>query len=149
MYEDEGADAEALRCFERAARGKSAVDLASSDPHPSAVAAANRGRLLMAMGQNDEACAAFALAVARDPGQKVAAAHYASLLRRHGDIDNALVYYCEGMYYQECRWSLPRAPRDAARADLRHLSTEALAELPARTAPASAFAPAPLTMERP
>jgi hypothetical protein len=103
----------------------------------------------MAMGRNDEACAAFALAVARDPGQKVAAAQYACLLRRRGHIDNALVYYSEGMYYQECRWSLPRAPRDAADADFRYLSAEALAEPWVRSAPASAFAPAPLTVERP
>jgi tetratricopeptide (TPR) repeat protein len=148
MYEDEGANADALRCFERAVRGKRAIDLAPSDPHPGAVAAANRGRLLMAMGRNDEACAAFALAVARDPGQKVGAAQYASLLRRRGDIDNALVYYSEGMYYQECRWSLPRAPRDAADVDFRYLTAETLAELPIRSEPASAFARAQLTAER-
>ena len=149
MYEDEGANAEALRCFERAMRGRRAADLAPSQPHPSAVAAANRGRLLMAMGRNDEARAAFALALRRDPGQKVAAAQYAGLLRRQGDIDTALVYYGEGMYYQECRWSLPPAPRDAADVDLRYLAAEALAELPVRPAPAFAFAPAQLTAERP
>ena len=149
MYEDEGANAEALRCFERAMRGRRAADLAPFQPHPSAVAAANRGRLLMAMGRNDEARAAFALAVRRDPGQKVAAAQYAGLLRRQGDIDTALIYYGEGMYYQECRWSLPPAPRDAADVDLRYLAAEALAELPVRPAPAFAFAPAQLTAERP
>ena len=149
MYEDEGADAEALRCFERAMRGRRAADFALSQPHPGAVAAANRGRLLMAMGRNEEARAALALAVGRDPGQKVAAAQYAGLLRRQGDIDTALVYYGEGMYYQECRWSLPPAPRDAADVDLRYLTAEALVDLPVCSAPAFTFAPARLTAERP
>ena len=148
MYEDEGASAEALRCFSRAMRGKRAADLAPSMPHPGAVAAANLGRLLMAMGRTDEARAAFALAIARDSGQKVAAAQYADLLRRQGDVDKALIYYGEGMYYQECRWSLPSAPRDAADLDFRYLTAEALVEPPVRSAPASAFAPAQLTAER-
>ena len=103
----------------------------------------------MGMGRNVEARAAFALAVRRDSGQKVAAVQYAGLLRCLGDIDTALVYYGEGMYYQECRWSLPPAPRDAADVDLRYLAAEALADLPARPAPAFAFAPAQLTSERP
>jgi tetratricopeptide (TPR) repeat protein len=148
MYEDEGANAEALHCFERAMRGRRAADLAPSEPHPGAVAAANRGRLLTAMGRSGEARTAFAFAVRRDAGQKVAAVHYADLLRRQGDIDNALVYYGEGMYYQECRWSLPPMPRDIAEVDLRYLMAEALAALPLRTAPAPAFAPAHLTAER-
>jgi tetratricopeptide (TPR) repeat protein len=149
MYEDDGADAEALRCFERAMRGRRAAGLASPDPHPSAVAAANRGRMLMAMGRQDEAFASFASAVRQDPGQKVAAAQYAGLLRRQGKIDSALVYYGEGMYYQECRWCLPRAPRDAAEVDLRYLSAEALAEVSPRPMPASTFAPAHLVARRP
>jgi hypothetical protein len=148
MYEDEGADAEALRCLECAMRGKRAADLAASEPHPAAIAAANRGRLLMAVGRTDEARAAFALAVARDSGQKVAAVHYAGLLRRQGNIGEALVHYGEGMYHQESRWSLPPAPRDAADVDLRYLTAEALAELPVRTEPALAFAPARLTVEQ-
>jgi len=148
MYEDEGAGAEALRCFERAMRGKRAADLAPGGPHPSAVAAANRGRLLAAMGRNDEARAAFAFALARDCGQKMAAAQYAELLRCRGDIDNALVYYGEGMYHQECRWVLPSAPRDAADVDLRALTAEVLADLPVRSVPACVFA-APMTAERP
>lgn len=149
MYEDEGDNAEALRCFEHAIRGKRPADFAPGDPPPSAVAAANRGRLLMAMGRNDEARAAFALAVRRDPGQKVAAAQYANLLRYQGEIDSALVYYGEGMYYQECRWSLPPTPRDATNLDFRYLTAEALAELPVRSAPASALALPQLVGERP
>ena len=129
-------------------RGKRAADLAASEPHPAAIAAANRGRLLMAVGRTDEARAAFALAVARDSGQKVAAVHYAGLLRRQGNIGEALVHYGEGMYHQESRWSLPPAPRDAADVDLRYLTAEALAELPVRTEPALAFAPARLTVEQ-
>jgi tetratricopeptide (TPR) repeat protein len=148
MHEDEGAHSEALRCFERAMRGRRAADLAPSDPHPGAVAAANRGRLLMAMGRNADAQAAFAHAVGLDPGQKVAAAQYAGLLRRQGNIDNALVYYGEGMYYQECRWCLPPAPRDAGEADFQCLADEAPAELPERSTPAPAFASAQLTAER-
>jgi tetratricopeptide (TPR) repeat protein len=149
LHEDEGASAEALRCFERAMRGKSAADPAPSRPHPGAVAAANRGRLLMAAGRNDQALAAFALAVGRDPAQKVPAAQYAGLLRHRGDIDTALVYYGEGMHYQECRWSLPPAPRNAADLDFRYLAAETLAALPARFAPAAVFAAAQLTSERP
>jgi tetratricopeptide (TPR) repeat protein len=148
MYEDEGADAEALRCFERAMRGKRAADRAMSDPHPSAVAAANRGRLLWAMGRQDEALAAFASALRQDPGQKVAAAQYAGLLRRQGKIERALVYYGEGMYYQECRWCLPRAPRDVAEVDFRYLSAEALAVARPHSMPAPTFAPGRLTAER-
>jgi tetratricopeptide (TPR) repeat protein len=145
-YEDEGANAEALRCFERAMRGKRPADLAPSDPHPSAVAAANRGRLLMAMGREDEALAAFALAVRRDPGQKVAAAQYANLLRRQGNVERALVYYGEGMYYQECRWRLPPAPRDAADADFRYLADVVPADPPVHSAPG--LATAQLTAEQ-
>jgi tetratricopeptide (TPR) repeat protein len=148
MYEDAGADAEALRCFERAMRGRRAADLAPSDPHPCAVAAASRGRLLMAMGRQDEALAAFARVTGQDPGQKVAAAQYAGLLRRLGNINGALVYYGEGMYYQECRWCLPPAPRDAADVDLRYLAAEAASELSAHPTPAPAFAPAQLIAER-
>jgi len=147
VYEDEGAYAEALRCFERAMRGKRAADFAPGEPHPSAVAAANRGRLLTAMGRNDDARAAFAFALARDCGQKMAAAQYAELLRCRGDIDNALVYYGEAMYHQECRWVLPSAPRDAADVNLRALTAEVLADLPVRSVPASVFA-APMTAER-
>jgi tetratricopeptide (TPR) repeat protein len=146
ICEDEGAYAEALRCFERAMHGKRAADLATSDPHPKAVAAANRGRLLMAMGRQDEALAALALAVRQDPGQKVAAAQYAGLLRGQGNIESALIYYGEGMYYQECRWCLPPAPRDAADADFQYLADEVPADPPARSAPA--FATAQLTGER-
>jgi hypothetical protein len=87
--------------------------------------------------------------VLRDPGQKVAAAQYAGLLRHWGDVDRALVYYGEGMYYQECRWSLPPAPRDAAEVDFRCLTAEELAEQSIRAAPAFAFAPAQLTAEWP
>ncbi|KAB2919042.1 MAG: hypothetical protein F9K29_07430 [Hyphomicrobiaceae bacterium] len=148
MYEDEGADAEALRCFEHAMRGKRAADLAPSDPHPGVVAAANRGRLLMAMGRQDEALAAFAHAIGQDPGQKVAAAQYACLLRQKGNIDNALVYYGEGMHHQECRWCLPPAPRDAGDMDFQYLAGEAPAELPERSASVPAFAHAQLTAER-
>jgi tetratricopeptide (TPR) repeat protein len=148
MYEDEGANAEALRCFDRAMRGKRAADLAPSDPHPCAVAAASRGRLLMAMGRPDEALDAFALATREDPGQKVAAAQYAGLLRRQGNIDGALVYYGEGMYHQECRWCLPPAPRDAADVDLHYLAAEAASGLSAHPTPAPAFAPAHLIAER-
>jgi hypothetical protein len=148
MYEDEGAGAEALRCFYRAMRGGRAVDHAPSDPHPCAVAAANRGRLLMAMGRQSDALAAFAFAIGRDPGQKVAAAQYAGLLRQLGRIDEALVYYGEGMYYQECRWSLPTAPRDAAAVDLHYLTAVVASGLSARSTTASALAPAQLTAQR-
>jgi tetratricopeptide (TPR) repeat protein len=148
MYEDEGANAGALRCFDRAMRGRRAADFAPSDPHPCAVGAANRGRLLMAMGRQDEALAAFARAVGQDPGQKVAAAQYAGLLRRQGNIESALVYYGEGMYYQECRWCLPPAPRDAADVDLRYLEAEVVSELSACSTPAPGFAPARLTVRQ-
>jgi tetratricopeptide (TPR) repeat protein len=148
IYEDEGANFEALRCFERAMRGKKGADLAPSLPHPSAVAAASCGRLLMAMGRNDEARAAFALAVSGDTGQKVAAAYYAGLLRLQGDIDNALVYYGEGMYHQECRWCLPPAPRDAGRLKFQHLAGETPAELLGRLASVQNFASAQLTARR-
>jgi tetratricopeptide (TPR) repeat protein len=83
MYEDEGAKAEAA-ALERAVRGRRAADLAPSQPHPSAVAAANRGRLLMAMGRNDEASTAFALALSSGPGQKVAAVQYAGFASAPG-----------------------------------------------------------------
>jgi tetratricopeptide (TPR) repeat protein len=148
MYEDEGVNADALRCFEHAMRAKRAADLGPSEPHPCGVAAANRGRLLMAMGRDDEARAAFARALRWDCGQKVSAVHYADLLRRQGAIGNALVYYGEGMYHQECRWTLPPAPRDAADVDLRYLSAEALAELPRHTERAVSLAPAQLVAEQ-
>lgn len=148
MSEDEGDAAEALRCFERAMRGRRAADLGPSDPHPSAVAAANRGRLLMAMGRQDEALAAFAQAVSQDPGQKVAAAQHAGLLRQQGNIDAALIYYGDGMYYQECRWCLPPAPRDACDLDFQYLAGEASAELIERSASMPAFASAQLPAGR-
>ena len=148
VYEDEGAEAEALCCFEHAMQGKSAADLGPSDPNPGAVAAANRGRLLTAICRHDEALAAFAHAVSQDPGQKVAAAQYAGLLRRQGKIDDALIYYGEGMYYQECRWCLPPAPRDACNLDFQYLAGEAPAELPECSASMPAFAPAQMTAGR-
>jgi hypothetical protein len=52
------------------------------------------------------------------------------------------------MYYQECRWCLPPAPRDAGEAAFQHLAKEAPAELPERSTPTPAFAPAQLTAER-
>ena len=129
-------------------QGKSAADLGPSDPNPGAVAAANRGRLLTAICRHDEALAAFAHAVSQDPGQKVAAAQYAGLLRRQGKIDDALIYYGEGMYYQECRWCLPPAPRDACNLDFQYLAGEAPAELPECSASMPAFAPAQMTAGR-
>jgi tetratricopeptide (TPR) repeat protein len=148
MYEDEGADADALRCFDRAMRGGRAADHGPSDPHPCAVAAANSGRLLMTMDRQSEALATFAFAIGQDPGQKVAAAQYAGLLRRQGDIDGALTYYGEGMYYQECRWCLPPPPRHAADVDLHYLAAEAASGPSAHPTPAPALHPAQLIAER-
>jgi tetratricopeptide (TPR) repeat protein len=149
LCEDEGKTTEALRCFERAMRGNRAADMNPADPHPCAVAAANRGRILAAMGRDKEACASFALAVGRDPTQKVAAVQYADLLRKQGHLDRALTYYGDGMYHQECRWALPPAPRNAGRLEFHHLATKAAPEFAARSASTPAFAAAELTAERP
>ena len=112
IYEDEGADTEAPPLLRARHRGKRATNLASPDPHPGAVAtAANRRAAAAGNGSDERSPPAFALAVRQDPGQKVAAAQYAGLLRGQGNIESTpSCYYGEGMYYQECRWCLPPAP---------------------------------------
>lgn len=122
LHEDQGRLDEALVCFSKAMAGLRPNDLPDRDPHPAAVAGARRGKLLADAGNDAEAQACFKLCLGYDPGQRMVAVQYANLLRRLGHYDQALVYYSEGMYYQESRWSLPVPPRDAGRLRFPHLT---------------------------
>jgi tetratricopeptide (TPR) repeat protein len=113
LHQDEGRPDEALHCFERAMRGRLS-DAADRKPNPIAVAAANRGRLLAAAGRHAEALDAFAFCLRHDPEQAMVAVEYADALRRAGQLDLAMVYYAQGMYYRPPEWKLPRLPRNAA-----------------------------------
>jgi tetratricopeptide (TPR) repeat protein len=113
LHQDEGRPDEALKCFERAMRGRLS-DTAERKPHPIAIAAACRGRLLAAAGRHAEALDAFAFCLRHDPEHAMVAVEYADALRRAGLLDVAMVYYAQGMYYRPPQWKLPRLPRDAA-----------------------------------
>jgi hypothetical protein len=112
LRQDQGRLEEALACFTNAMRASRMTDLAGQAPHPAAIAAASCGRLLALASRDAEASNCFARALSLDPDQKMIAVEYANVLRRLGSIDQALIYYGEGMYYQESRWGLPAAPRD-------------------------------------
>jgi tetratricopeptide (TPR) repeat protein len=122
LLEDQGRLDEALTCFANATTGLQPSDLPDRDPHPSAIAGARRGKLLIEAGNDTEARACFELSLGYNPDQRTVAVEYANLLRRLGHFDQALVHYCEGMYYQESRWSVPVPPRDAERLRFPHLT---------------------------
>jgi tetratricopeptide (TPR) repeat protein len=113
LHQDEGRPDEALKCFERAMHGRLS-DTAERKPNPIAIAAADRGRLLAAAGRHEEARDSFAFCLRHDPEQAMVAVEYADALRRTGQLDAAMVYYAQGMYYRPPEWKLPRLPRDAA-----------------------------------
>jgi tetratricopeptide (TPR) repeat protein len=122
IHLDEGLLDPALTCFERAMRGKALSDRSSKRISPHALAAANHGRLLAAMGRYQDACDSFSECLAFDHEQKIVAIEYANALRQIGQVDLALTYYAEGMFYQEARWNLPSFPRDADQLSFSHLA---------------------------
>jgi hypothetical protein len=113
LHQDEGRPDEALKCFERAMHGRLS-DTGERKPNPIAIAAADRGRLLAAAGRHTEALDSFAFCLRHDPEQAMVAVEYADALRRTGQLDAAMVYYAQGMYYRPPEWKLPRLPRNAA-----------------------------------
>jgi tetratricopeptide (TPR) repeat protein len=121
LHQDQGNADQALACFERAMGGSRLSDRAPRNISPQALGAANHGRLLIAEGRYQEACASFAAGLVRDPEQKALAVEYANALRQLGQVDLALTYYGEGMFYQESRWNLPPPPRDANSLSFPHL----------------------------
>jgi hypothetical protein len=52
------------------------------------------------------------------------AVEYADALRRAGQLDAAMVYYAQGMYYRPPAWKLPRLPRNAAEMTFNLLAPE-------------------------
>jgi tetratricopeptide (TPR) repeat protein len=122
IYQDEGLIDPALTCFERAMQGRRLTDRASRNISPHALAAANHGRVLAAGGRYKEACGSFSECLSHDPEHRVVAVEYANALRQLGQVDLALTYYTQGMFYQESRWNLPLFPRDATRLSLSHLT---------------------------
>src|SRR5262249_46753933 len=94
LHQDEGREREALKCFERAMRGRLS-DTADRRSNPIAIAAASRGRLLAAAGRHAEALDSFALCMWHDPEQAMVAVEYANALRRAGQFDAAMVYYAQ------------------------------------------------------
>jgi hypothetical protein len=123
LHQDEGRLDEALKCFERAMRGRLS-DTAERKPNPIAIAAADRGRLLAAAGRHAEALDSFAFCLRHDPEQAMVAVEYADALRRAGQLDAAMVYYAQGMYYRPPAWKLPRLPRNAAEMTFNLLAPE-------------------------
>jgi tetratricopeptide (TPR) repeat protein len=121
LHQDKGRSDEALKCFEHAMRGRLS-DTADRKPNPIAIAAANRGRLLNAAGRHAEALDSFAFCLRHDPEQAMVAVEYADALRRVGQLDSAMAYYAQGMYYRPPEWKLPRLPRDATEMTFRLLA---------------------------
>jgi hypothetical protein len=137
LHQDAGRLDEALKCFERAMRGRLSAP-AERKPNPIAIAAASRGRLLTAAGRHAEALDSFALCMWHDPEQAMVAVEYAHALRRFGQFDAAMVYYAQGMYYRPPEWKLPRFPRNAAEMRFTLLAPE---DAPSTAADMSGSAP--------
>jgi tetratricopeptide (TPR) repeat protein len=122
LREDQGRSEDALLCFSRAMKGKKAGGGSSLDPHPAVMAAVHRGRALAKAGNDEGARQCFEAALSQDPAQRLAAIELANVLRRLGHINEALMFYSDGMYYQETRWSLPVPPRSLETLRLPHLT---------------------------
>jgi hypothetical protein len=112
LRQDEGRAEDALECFERAMQGR-LNNTSNTRANPIAVAAASRGRLLAAAASNTEALNSFSFSLRHEPNQYMVAVECADALRRSGQLDAALAYYTQGMYYQAQQWSLPGFPRNA------------------------------------
>lgn len=122
LRQDQGRIEEALECFSRAAAGDPMSSRAGPCLDPRAEASSSRARIFSARDRTEDAIRAYTASLSIDPHQPIANIEYGRLLRKVGRWRACVDFFAAGVHYEETRFCVPGAGRNAAELAFTHLA---------------------------
>lgn len=135
LRQDQGRIEEALEYYGRAVDGEPLSSLTGQCLDPRAEACTARARIFSARNRLEDAIGAYSASFAIAPHQPIASIEYGRLLRKTGRWRACVDYFAAGVHYEETRYCIQGAGRNAASLAFTRLATGSGPASAARQAP--------------